>query len=39
MNKIKKKTCAIHYHGFDNYSEIKSVSSANEDRIRAAKLK
>ena len=39
MNKIKKKTCIIHYHAFDSYYEIKSVSSANEDRIRAAKLK
>ena len=39
MNKIKKKTCIIHYHGFDSYSEIKSVSSANEDHIRGAKLK
>ena len=39
MNKIKKKTCIIHYHAFDSYYEIKSVSSLNEDRIRAAKLK
>ena len=39
MSKVKKKTCIVHYHGLNSYSEIKSGSSANENRIRAAKVK
>ena len=39
MSKVKKKPCIVHYHGLNSYSEIKSVSSANENRIRAAKVK
>ena len=39
MSKVKKKTCIVHYHGLNSYFEIKSVSSANENRIRAAEVK
>ena len=39
MSKVKKKTCIVHYHGLNSYSEIKSVSSASGNRIRAAKVK
>ena len=39
MSKVKKKTCIVHYHGLNSYPEIKSVSSANENRIRAATVK
>ena len=39
MSKVKKKTCIVHYHGLNSYSEIKSLSSANENRFRAANVK
>ena len=39
MSDVENKNCIIHYSGYDNYSKIKSITSQNESRIRAAKLK